>query len=251
MAKQKPKLYLSPSSLGYFYESRCPAAWHYNTKLIPIGEVNEAMARGTLVHALLEGTISLGDVTDQKAAMLYDKINSIRSSMNIQIDQTEIWQEFEIIPGVIWRRRLDAIGSVSGYRTTIIDYKTAGGGWKTIPIGDNVISPQSLGFQSIGYAVPMPGVKNWPVQVMFIVAGYRGPAQIFTYTYNKVDHKNLLDAIRLVKTAYDTNSFPKVRGYACAGSSTEPPCPFLAPCFNEPNWAAKFTEKKHGKHETR
>ena len=245
LSYQMKLLYLSPSSLNRFYDSRCPASWEFGRKLEAIGKKDEMMDRGTLVHSMMEGTVPVSDVTDTLAKSLYDKLISLKSGLNIQITETEVWQEFEIIPGVIWQRKIDGIGMEQGGKKILADYKT-GGAWKVIPSKNgSVASPKSMGFQAIGYLIPPPQVKDWPKQVIFLVAPYRGAPQIFRYNYNKKDHNNLLLAIQHFKESVElfqaSGYFPKVRGYPCEN------CDFVAPCYEEDGWTDKFKKKEYSK----
>ena len=128
----------------------------------------------------------------------------------------------------------------------VLDWKSALGGWKTFRIGkEDYIAPLSKGFQSIGYVVPPPDNPEWPKKMVYVVAGFRGPAQIFFYEYRKEDHDNLLSAARLLKVIIGAceldKHYPKVRGYVCHE------CRYKQVCYNMPGWENLYVKRRPGR----
>ena len=225
-------IYLSPSSISSFFELKCPAAWKYSREWQFLEEEAIRFKQGTDAHALMEGKIEPESIEDATVLKYYDKLSEARRRLEIETIATELWQEFEIVKGVVFRRKIDLLARVKGHRM-VVDWKTSGGGWKAF----EGITPQVLGFQSIGYLIPPPDVEDWPKQLMYVVATAWGPVKTFTYTYNKEDHKNLLDAIQIIKQAHTAKRFPKVKGYTCGG------CDYRFVCYETDGWESRYKAK--------
>mgnify|MGYP001567820412 CR=1 FL=1 len=239
----KNEIKLSPSSLAYLFESKCPAAYDFSKRLEYIGPErpeDEYMKRGLLVHSLMQGAIKTYEVKDRYANSLYEKLIAIKRQHKIETQEVELWQDFKIIPRVSWRRRLDVIGHTSN-RRIILDWKTAAGAWKKVDSNIGLVPPQSMGIQAIGYLIPPPKVENWPTELWFVVVSYKGPAEIFKYYYNEKDHKNLLLAITVARDMiefFNINGYPKIRGKACLS------CSYREPCYEVYGWEKSFEMKE-------
>lgn len=230
---------LSPSSLQYFFESKCPAAWKYSQAMRP-KEKDEFAERGVLVHSLMEGATKENEVEDTKALLLYHKLIDIKNLLGLEILEKEVWINTRIMPGVEWVGRVDALAKTVHGSTVLLDYKTIyGGGWKW---SENtpykaVFWPQALSFQATGYTLPQLG-RKWPRELWFLIAGLKGPAYSIPYVFDKEDYKNLLDAVSFVKKAKE---FPKVRGKQCLSrGGTNKPCEYLDVCFKLKGWEEKY-----------
>lgn len=203
---------------------------------------------------MLEGTKEVKDVTDTMAVTMYTKLANLRQMLGLNILAQELQQSFLLdycdIP-IMWTRRLDVIGQMPDGTLTVVDYKTSGAGWKVIPSGETMISPQAHGFQSIGYLIDGPkkladygiGVKaRWPKKIMYLVVGMRGQPQMFEYVYNDEDFEQfrllVVGAATLLKMYQDEESFPKNRGKGCIE------CPVRSVCYQEEGWQTTFKEKR-------
>lgn len=236
MTKKKTYIWLSASSVTNWFAEGCPAAWKYGREFRPI-EDDEASARGEAVHAMLAGELNPATVEDRLTLLMYEKIEATRRGLGIKLIRQAEWQEqllepFEIIPGVMWNRKPDALGKMPNYDQVVIDWKS-GAAWKVIQgVNNKLIAPQSRTFQAVSYLIPPPGVRrrDWPSHMVFVTGPMRGNSQIFHYEYKKEDHTNLISALHLMKYAIENNLYPKVRGKWCVD------CWFQRPCFGRSDW---------------
>lgn len=251
---QERFLYLSPTALSWFFNSPCPAQWKYDREWERLHVVEEEYFRiGNLVHAMLEGKKRPDRYPDEKVALkFYDKLNILRAELGfevVNITDQERWEEYEILPGVKWRMKIDLFGYLED-EPTIGDYKT-GAEWQGVTLrvkGEKLareIIPQSEAFQGPGYTKtpigrPLPeGFDRWPKRVVFMVAGYRGMPRAIVYEWSQESEDNMLAAIRLVKHAWDTDNFPKIKGKHCNK------CPFFEKCYGIIGEQKLFRRKTH------
>lgn len=258
-SKRKPQerfLYLSPTALTGFFNSPCPAQWKYDRDWERLNVEEEEYFRiGNLVHAMLEGKIRPDRYPEEKVALrFFDKLNLLRAELGFEIVEVahqEKWEEYEIAPGVIWRMKIDLFGYI-GDEPTIGDYKT-GAQWEGTVLrvkGEKIareIIPQAEAFQGPGYTKtpinrPLPeGFDRWPKRVIFMVAGYRGVPRAIEYDWSQESEDSMMRAIALVKSAFDADNFPKVKGKHCNK------CPFFEKCYDIIGEQKLFRMKTHKK----
>lgn len=237
-----PKLRLSYSSLQYYFESGCPAAWDFRQNLRP-KTINPFAATGILVHQIMAGEIKREEVDERNALMYVDKLTNLYQTAGITILESEFWREVDILPGVNWVAKIDFRGMDWGGIDILGDWKTTGNGWKHLPElpSTAISSPVARSFQGSGYLHRQKGEK-WPRTLLNLVVGFRGPGEIIPYQYSKKDDDNLLDAISVVKAQ---KKFPKVYGKHCLGVKPDGSdrCDFFAACFKTEGWKDEYIER--------
>src|SRR3990167_2170846 len=226
----KNKINLSPSSIQSFFSGGCPAAWNYSRTLEPIAK-EKYFEVGTLVHSMMDGSTDPTIVEDKLAFLYYKKLLEIKAERGISIIKSEIWRVIELNKHINLRMRIDALALIKT-RELIIDWKTSGGGWKTIQTKDHEVSPNAMSFQAASYLIA--DSKDWPKEMAFVVAPIKGAPRMFFYYQNDEDYRNLVEAAEMVYNAVKANTFPKVRGYACNE------CKFQSACYESPNWKADY-----------
>ena len=230
-------IYLSPTRLQRYYESGCPAKWNYEREWEP-REKNEFAERGTLVHRMLSGDIDLSIVEDPLAHNFYRKLKDAELLMGFNAVERELRQEFPLTDDVMWVRVIDAKGFI-GQTQYILDYKTTGAVWKSLVEG---ITPQTLAMQSPGYLWSYE--PDWPAEMLYLVAGFRGPAATFRYQLSEADRANFMEAVTMCASALKAGYNPKIRGKGCLD------CEMKDVCYDLPGWKKKYTKKKSGRSRT-
>lgn len=254
--KRQHQINLSPSSLSAWWSSGCPARWKLEREWEPIIP-DEFMSRGTLVHSMLEkpnSDAAVKGVTDTMAVTMYKKLHDLRNNMGLRILATELTQKFKLdyceLP-IVWTRRIDVLGQLPSGELVIVDYKTSGAGWKVVPKGEDLVAPQSLGFQSIGYLIPNPnktladygiGLPDaWPTKILYLVVGMRGAPQMFSYEFSeeKLETFKLLiiSAARAIYTCLEYDEFPTNYGRGCIDCKVRPVC------FEELGWNERYKSR--------
>lgn len=236
--KNDGKVYLSPSSLQHWFEYGCPARWKLEKDYEPKIE-NEFATRGKLVHSMLDGSVSVGLVTDRLALAFYSKIDTAFKTSGMTTVENEIPQSFEILPDIVWVRRIDRIAVLPDDTPVIVDFKTTGAIWKELKNG---IIPQALAFQGPGYTTPPPPdmwtKTPWPATLFYLVSGFKGPASFIRYEATEELTDNFLNSVRMAADAISRNRFPKIYGKHCLE------CPVAAACFNDPKWKRSSLRKR-------
>lgn len=229
-------IYISPTRLQRWFELGCPARWNFERNWEPKAK-NEWAERGTLVHAMLDGSKKLKDVKDLSALRLYQKLKDALAFSDLEIESMELEQTIPIkeLEDVMLVRRIDVKGKLNG-QSVLLDYKTAGVEWKSI--GD--IVPQTYTFQGPGYLYPPPDLPEWPTTMHYLVVPlYRGTVHFHPYHKNAPDDLNFLEAVKMLRDAIIGDYQPKIRGKGCLD------CDMAPVCYDIPGWKKLYTPKEH------
>lgn len=233
-----PKLRLSYSSLQFYFESGCPAAWKFRQEMRPKA-IHPFAATGILVHSVMAQEKKIEEVEDKNVLMYVKKLRELANTTGIVILKREFWRTVDIMPGVEWVAKIDFRGTNYGGQDILGDWKTTGNGWKH-PL-DGQISPVARSFQGSGY-LTRGNEKKWPRMLYNFVVGFRGPGEVIIYRYNEKDDENLKEAIQVVKKQ---KRFPKVYGKHCLGVKPDgsDKCDFFAACFKTKDWEDEYTQR--------
>jgi hypothetical protein len=185
----------------------------------------------------------------------------------------EVEQVYELFPGVVFKRIMDAVVRMPTGRLTIVDYKSSSKPWKVIigPDGEEV-SPKAMTLQATGYLLPPPEPEsltlkppgkpevwlrqdNWPRQVLFINAPAQGDARWFLYNHSQADETAFLlfakNMATLTQLATDDEHAMKNRGDHCDGRWVGAKgqvygwaCPWLERCYQQPGFEKVYKRKK-------
>jgi CRISPR/Cas system-associated exonuclease Cas4 (RecB family) len=210
------KIFVSATGITDFLS--CP----YKFKLRQMWRVKESKDNlGLIVHRALQED---KEPQEAQAKAFYKQLKELMHVNQIRIKYKERKERFEIIPGVIFTRVMDVIGTEKG-EPVIVDYKTADWPWEEV-WGH---SPQTRGIQAAAYLYPGCN-KSWPNKITFLVVNKRSRSQIFSYRCTTSDFVNLISAIKLITLAFKNNTLPYNRGKTCRY------CDWSAACFKACGW---------------
>lgn len=251
---------LTPSSLAYWFDSGCPAAWKFDQEWESL-ENKEWAERGTLAHAMMDGQVARATVEDKFVLAFYDKLSEFYKASGWQplfdLDQrpmNELKQRFRIAPGVDLSRRIDKAVVDTDGQNALVDWKTTPGyGWKAITdAGYELIYPQAHGFQSIGYLIPppkedwerlrLPKKFKWPKKIIYVVAPLRGPIQVLQYNWSQERYTNFVHATQVAIPSIKQKHFPKIQGKQCHD------CRFKSLCYQTPGWETGYRKRDLTQH---
>jgi hypothetical protein len=219
--------HLSASGLDKFFS--CQFQYHLSTIYKP-RKVSPWLKQGIVVHSLLEGIEPASRPTAMEVSMA-NRLREAEADMGYVIEEREVYDSV-IIAGMELVRRIDAKGTCKD-EAVIVDYKTAGSIWKTLPGG---IAPQAMGFQAAVYLVPPKGA-DWPKRIDFLVTD-GAESRRFTYRWNDYDYDSLVRAMRQMKRAMTAKRFIKHRGWGCNS------CDWAARCFEMDGWEAQYIRRE-------
>lgn len=239
---------LSQSALNFWFEAGCPARWHFSRDW-RLKQSSEPLIRGSQVHEMLAGQRPAEKTEDRYVLPFYNKIVDLLRANDLElIEPPELDQRFEIKPGVDWARVIDRLARRKSGELVMIDYKAGGSQWKRLE--NTAIVPQSLGTQAVNYLLPpptdmpdelWPTKPEWPTTLWFVVASFRGPADLIPYHLIPDDVNNfygLLDlAIAQIGAAKEAG-WPKAYGKVCLT------CEFRQMCFDLPGWRKLYVRKR-------
>jgi len=257
MAAKKQTIWLSPTRLADWYNSGCPQRWKWGSEFEPVKTDDKLtpMERGTLVHSLLEGTVRLDASVDRLTASLHDRILAVKKSIVQETLVKEQMEQFELgsystgngLIHVMWKRKLDAIVRLTNGSLAIVDYKTTGGnGWRTV----DGVAPQALGLQSMGYLIPPKKLPaplrklKWPTTVLYMVCGFRGPAQVHRVDYSEEAMADFHALVGMAVRAMAPKVFPKFPSKRCLADPEKDGCPFAAMCYKVEGWEGQYKKKE-------
>lgn len=238
-------IYLSPSSLQRWFECKCPAAWQFG-KQWELKEPNEIAERGTLVHALMDGSKKVSRVKDTYALNLYHKLVAAQEQLGLTFIHREETEKFEITLAdfphhIFWTRRIDGEATLPDGTHVIVDYKTTMVTWRTLADG---VAPQARASQSVGYLYPNPDREPGPQSILYLLAPLRGDPTYHRYDLTEVDVWNFENMLRVAAAGVVNGTFPKVAGKHCIGNSTLPGCDFVGVCWQQKGWKKTLKARK-------
>jgi hypothetical protein len=218
----------------------CPAkydfACRYNRK-----DIGDSFRWGIQAHAILEG--KEGEY-EPEAIQYATSLHRLAIDYDIRVDEHEVTQTFEIMPGIMFKRIIDGIGywGLTG-EPVLIDWKTAERVWmkKTAP-GGGYFSPKAMTFQAVSYLIPADW-HDWPQTIVFIVGEKGGNGNIYPYHITPEDVTNLDQAIITFADIIRNERFYKVRGFGCGQPGTRYVCPFYEACYKLPGWELLYDEE--------
>jgi hypothetical protein len=241
---------LSQSALEYF--CACPKRFHFATQWNSKDKV-EALEWGTQAHALLANQAMPEDPGISNEACYYaDTLEQVAYNHGITVNHHEVSQYLDLGDGITFRRIVDGIGTWKVGKLeipVIMDWKTCEKGeWYKANTGRGKrISPKAMTFQAASYLIPPPqdeierlGLKEWPTTMVFVIGDMDGHGEVIAYEYNQEDVDNFYAACQLVRYAINTESFPKVRGYACGQRGGRFCCAFFDLCYQIKGWEEHY-----------
>lgn len=213
----------------------CPAKFFYSRKWRRIGDKAPPLVFGGNVHRLMAHQMDVSEAT-AKERLAAERLMKVEQGMGIQIKQRELRQSFEILPGIKFTRIIDGLGIDKHGRPIIIDYKTSGRKWETIPLPTGELTAvKAAGWQAIGYLVSPPDVDRWAKKAMYIVvAGPRTPVQTFSVVFNQQKQDEFYKALEHARYIIDNQVDIKVRSWTCKW------CEFRELCFKCPHWEKNY-----------
>lgn len=252
---------LSPTNLTRWYTSGCPAAWKFSQDY-DVLTPNIHLAVGNMVHGLMEGALSADKPEPyfepdwwKAAVTIYKKLLTWKADLGLTVvrnDQglplVEFKYEWDILPGIRYVCKADALVFDSDGVLAIVDYKsTLGNGWKNFILSpEKMVVPQALGFQSESYLIKPPkkvrtklGLTEdvWPERLYYLVGPARGPCQVFHYDKDKQEYANFKAALKLAAASIQNGYFPKVKGKQCFE------CDFARLCYGRQDLEGLFAAR--------
>jgi hypothetical protein len=225
------RLRLSYSSLQFFFESGCFYAWKLREEMRP-KEINEFAAQGILVHQIMAGDRELVEGDTSATKLFVKKLWETFQATGMEMKRREFWISANVLPGIEYVGKVDFDAVTVDNKYVIGDWKTTGKVWDGLETAPGAqIWPQGSTFQPVSYLLPDFWPKKPPRACFFVVAGFRGPGTVLTYTRNKKLEENFFEALNIVKRQ---RVFPKVPGKHCLT------CDFKKACWKLPNWQEAY-----------
>jgi hypothetical protein len=271
MATKQPLVYLSPT--GIQDSLICPARLYFSQSW---ERRKESDNFGSQVHRhMKDGTGFDAKADFASVEPILRKLREMEKMFGYTVLGREVEQVYELYPGVVFKRIMDAIVRMPTGRLTIVDYKSSSKPWKVI-IGQSgeEVSPKAMTLQGAGYLLPpahevlLPlgsgkdtiylDKNNWPRQALFINAPAQGDARWFLYPRNELDEGSFLrfavDAAKTVASTADEAHALKNRGDHCDGRWVGAKgqeygwaCPWLERCYQQPNYERVYKKKRRKK----
>jgi len=271
MTKSK-LVYISPTGLQSWLE--CPAKLWYSQAWERREQEDNF---GSQAHRHMESGTPFDAKKDfPKVEPILRKLRELEMQLGYTVLGREVEQTWEMFPGVMFKRILDAMVRLPAGRFAIVDYKSSSKPWKvirgcvtkrgkTVELSD--IAPKARTLQAAGYTLPPPKdctfmspngftllSSEWPDRVLFLNAPESGDARWFMYERNQADEEAFrqLAAIASLSMKGGTADYLiKNRGDQCDGRWTGAKgqvygwqCPWLEMCWEQRGWKNLYRKKK-------
>lgn len=244
---------ISASSMIQFFG--CPASYGYSRKYQRVG-IAQALVDGGDAHALMQGKAVKASPRAQAYAETFKKVAE-DWEFTLHPEWQEVEQVFELRPGIMFKRIIDAIITLNDGVRVLVDWKTTSNlkYWPQITqakiqAGFATVSPKAANFQAVSYLIPPPaeelerlGLDAWPTTIYFVVGTPEGEGHIYPYSLKDGDVDDFMGAARLMVGAINNNLLPRVKGDKCGvGGPME--CPYLQVCYQVKGWDKFYTTKE-------
>lgn len=249
------EIVLSASSISRFYT--CPMAYKLSRQY-KLAQEPQHFKDGTDAHAMMTGANV--PTASPKALEYFKSLDKLRTQWGLKIEKghQEVDQKFEIYPGIILHRIVDALAMLHD-NLLVIDWKTASmlDYWAVAVSNANLdggstygkVYPKAAGFQAIAYLIPPPKdemkrlkITSWPNTIYFAVGTSRGTNAMYPYTLQEGDIENFIGAARMCAAAIRQDIYPKVKDSCKVGEPME--CSYLSACYQVKDWEKSYVKKE-------
>lgn len=261
--RKNDTFHISPTALQAWCE--CPAKLWWSQRW----ELRKPKDNfGSNVHRRMEdgSDYQPGDFEEVKSIL--PKLRKLEADLGYTVLGREVVQEWEIFPGVIFKRIMDVISRMPTGKLVIPDYKTCKSPWISFPSGaGELIAPKARTLQAAGYVMPPPeGIllelrgftltyQDHPTRAYFLMGPERGEAAWFPYDRDpQGDEMAFLHLARLAVESLKLAAGGVVirnRGEACDNRRSYPggktygwECDWKPICYDLPNWRKLFKKKE-------
>ena len=225
--------YVSVSQLIAFHQ--CPARYSFTRKMASLKPPSWFIQDGIIGHALMAGKEESLDKITPRAVRLSERVKEYIEK-NYKIHGVEIEQNIVLSRNINLLRTIDALGEDKD-GGILLDYKFVGSQWDVIP--ELNLAPKAAGFQSKAYLISPESSDPydvWPSRMHYVVVS-DNDLVVYKYETRSTDFKDVLDAAKNMKVAWDRQRLPRNESYACHSY-----CDFRAPCFDEKDWEVDYRE---------
>jgi CRISPR/Cas system-associated exonuclease Cas4 (RecB family) len=219
------KLFVSATGITDFLS--CPYKFKLRQELAVKNPVDNL---GLIVHRAMEKD---EEPVEKQAKAFYKQLKNMIVVNQIHIKQRELKEKWEILPGIIFTRILDVVGTMRG-KSIIADYKTSDWPWRDI---DGII-PQAMTIQATAYLHPPPRIRRKDASLVFLVVNKKGMPKTFTYTFDAQDDANLMNTFGLIQYSAARDIWPYNRGKNCYY------CDYAAACLKTCGWKELYVNRE-------
>lgn len=225
----EPPIRVSPSALDKY--DACPYQFYLSRKIrLKEERLTPALKRGIEVHGLMAGEIGPEAVGEESLGM-YKRLLAVMDGVGFHVVERELAQQWEIAPGILMTRRVDALVQAADGDMVVVDYKTASRAWRVMNIEGYTVVPYAHRRQTAGYLVPPAevclkevGVGRWPETLWYFIVPSKGAVQTFPVCWSDDLQQSLDEVLDDVVQSTEKARFRQVKGFTCQFCDFAPLC---------------------------